>query len=333
LVGLFLLCSSALAVTHYVDLNSSNPVYPYTSWETAATNIQDAVDAAIDGDIVLVTNGTYSVGLPITITNSINVQSVNGPEVTIVDGRYSARGFYLGNVPCIISGLTITKCRFPNGAGVSCSGTLPVVTNSIFINNGSEDWGGGMSGGTANNCSFVGNYGGHNGGGMHQGIANNCEFIRNRASNGHHESFGAGMAGGIANNCTFISNSVSGTGGGFSGHGEGVSGGIANNCVFFRNSSSRGAGGMYEGTANNCTFTFNVGGTNSEIPPMDPVGGMAGGFANNCIFWHNSSLENFMGIFSIPHESNLSGTVAKYCCSPDVSHGVTGNITNNPVFI
>src|SRR5438445_7904968 len=53
---------NALPAVHYVDINSLSPTPPYTSWPTAATNIQDAVDAAVASDEIVVTNGIYSVG-------------------------------------------------------------------------------------------------------------------------------------------------------------------------------------------------------------------------------------------------------------------------------
>src|SRR5258706_15752999 len=61
--ALYALCvlmwQSALADVYYVDVNSTNATPPYLSWSTAATNIQDAVDAALAGDEVVVTNGIY----------------------------------------------------------------------------------------------------------------------------------------------------------------------------------------------------------------------------------------------------------------------------------
>jgi hypothetical protein len=52
----------ATAATLYVDIKNAAPSSPYTSWATAATNIQDAVDASAAGDNILVTNGLDGVG-------------------------------------------------------------------------------------------------------------------------------------------------------------------------------------------------------------------------------------------------------------------------------
>jgi hypothetical protein len=86
LVAGFLLANPCGAATLHVDLAGTAPVPPYSNWATAATNIQDAVDAASSNDVVLVTNGLYRLVSEIYIAKEIEIQSVNGAAATLVDG-------------------------------------------------------------------------------------------------------------------------------------------------------------------------------------------------------------------------------------------------------
>jgi hypothetical protein len=122
-----------------VDANGTNPVPPYISWATAATNIQDAVNVTGYGDTVLVTNGVYQYGgfsnsgsNRVYASNSQIIQSVNGPAVTIIKG-YQVPGTTNGAnaVRCVylqkgttLSGFTLTNGatqNFGQGGGLYCT--------------------------------------------------------------------------------------------------------------------------------------------------------------------------------------------------------------------
>ena len=80
----------------YVSPAGGN-VSPYDTWATAAHVIQDAVDAASAGDVVLVSNGVYSTGSGkrsacallnrVFVDKAIIVEALNGPGVTVIEGQ------------------------------------------------------------------------------------------------------------------------------------------------------------------------------------------------------------------------------------------------------
>ena len=183
---------------HYVDAASTNPISPYLSWETAATVIQDAINAAdTEGSTVLVADGIYSNGMAsspdafgenrVVITNELTVRSVHGPERTVIDGGGSRCAFLATNT--LLEGFTLSNGAAvgwygmdwdAEGAGArSLGGTL---LRCIVCNNRSSGPGGGLSGGLARNCLFVGNTAYYNaGGGAARAILQQCTLTSNIA--------------------------------------------------------------------------------------------------------------------------------------------------------
>jgi hypothetical protein len=207
------LANCAHAATHYVSLTSANPVAPFTDWSTAATNIQDAIDASTNGDLVLVTNGTYSTGgrlmgtdkttNRIVLNQAITVQSVNGPTFTVIQGRApvldssAVRCAWLTN-NATLSGFTVewgaTTFSPPGvGGGVWCASSSAVVANCIIVTNVADLLGAAMYQGTAENCFICSNTVAQSlGGAAYSSILLNCTVV----SNGSH----AGISGCFATN-------------------------------------------------------------------------------------------------------------------------------------
>ncbi len=216
----FLFVSITFAqVTHYVSTTGGN-ISPYTSWADAANNIQDAVNAAVAGDLVLVDDGTYVLSSNISITSGITVRSVNGYSLTIIDGNNATRCLYINHVDAVVDGFTIQNGYNPGGFGggvnIANGGTVQnclvsnnqardggglaldnggyvinsIITNNSADNNASNGYGGGvrlLNGGIVRGSLIYNNTSQRYGGGINiwnTGTVQNCTITGNDAPNG-----------------------------------------------------------------------------------------------------------------------------------------------------
>jgi parallel beta-helix repeat protein len=276
LLGVWLLFAGAAgAATRYVDLNNLTPAAPYTDWATAATNIQDAVDIAVEGEEILVTNGVYQTGARevdgmsnrVAVTKAVKVRSVNGPAVTQIvgsqvpgtrNGPAAVRCVYLANGAALV-GFTLTNGatqfspsphipEIDSGGGVLCAGLSAVVSNCVLTGNSASHNGGGAWWGTLNNCTLTGNIADDYGGGTVHGTLNNCLLTSNSASLG-----GGGAADGTLANCTLTGNSAS--------FGSGAYQSRLKNCIVYYNSAPYGDANYDYSTLNYCCTTPPLAGT------------------------------------------------------------------------
>ena len=113
-------CVKVGSAAIFVDATNENPVWPYATWATAATNVQDVFDSLItDGTTslsVTVTNGTYTITEPyIVISYPIRLESLEGPEVTTIRAASAtddARShFRLTHAGATVAGFTFSNAR------------------------------------------------------------------------------------------------------------------------------------------------------------------------------------------------------------------------------
>jgi parallel beta-helix repeat protein/predicted outer membrane repeat protein len=311
--------------------------------------IQEAIDAAVDEDTIVVLQGTYTGSGNRDIDFSgkaiiLRSTDPNNPDVvasTIVDPNGSEeephRGFYFHSgedANSVLQGFTMTNGYHENGGGMYCNSSSPTLTNCTFNGNSAVD-GGGMrsshSSPTLTNCTFSGNSASNHGGGIFSYDSNptliNCTFSTNYAG-----ECGGGMWNSESNpvmtNCTFRGNEADHDGGGIFNLMNNSS--TVSNCIFRGNSASNNGGGIYnyqsDPTVTNCTFRGNWANSNG--------GGMynyqSGPTVNNCILWSNTD----SGPVDESAQICGSGTpTITYCCVQGWtgSLGGTGNMGSDPL--
>jgi predicted outer membrane repeat protein len=259
-----------------VSQDSLNPSPPYGTWATAAHTIQEAVDVAVVGDEIVVTNGTYSSGgravgtsllvNRVAVDKPLTLRSANGPQFTIIQGYQvpgtingdgAVRCVYLTN-GAILSGFTLTNGatrtdgdydREQSGGGVWCESSAE-VSNCVVVGSSAGWGGGGAYGATLYNCTLAGNSA-YEGGGAYRTTLIHCTLTGNSAA------WGGGARETTLSDCRLTGNSAADGGGAFyctlynstltdnlaSGSGGGACAGTLNNCILAGNSASGSGGG------------------------------------------------------------------------------------------
>ena len=253
----FVLCLCLLATVATADTYVVDPIgtgdYP---------TIQDAINAAVNGDIIELTNGTFTGDGNRDLSfggKAITVRSQGGdPLQCTIDCQGSDAEWHTGfsfysleGASSQLEGLTIMGGYNLRGAGVSCIvGSSPTITRCIFRDNLALGTGSGRGGGlecdesspTITECLFIGNSSTVGGGiycfGASNPVITDCGFYNNTADNG----------GGIyIDLCTPT----------------------VSNCTFYGNDATIGGGAayLYEGSISltSCTFDQNSAGSGSAI--------------------------------------------------------------------
>mgnify|MGYP000942777456 CR=1 FL=1 len=291
------------------------------------TTIQAGIDAAVDGDTVLVADGTYTGDGNRDIDfegKAITVASENGPETCIVDcqgtanDRHTGFNFHQGETNgSVVSGFTVQNGYvWQSGGGISCDASSPTITDCIILRNT-------CYGGWSDNWTAEG----WGGGGIYvensTAVITHCIVSSNSAGN-------VGDGGGIycfnasptINSCTISDNYSDWNGGGIAGRSSSLN---IINCLITNNMGDNMGGGILcslsSSRISNCTIAGNVNRFWGEsggiyIQTSDVV-------IVNCLLWNNASQVFF----------NNEGSVnVSYSSIQDGFPGI-GNNFSNPLFV
>ena len=288
--------------------------------------IQAGIDAAVDGDEVVVAPGTYNENINF-LGKAITLRSSDGSGVTTIDAAGDGGSVVVclsrEGADTVLDGFTITGGFTDLGGGMFNYNSSPTVVNCTFLNN------------VASLCHF--NCAGHGGGMFNEGgspTVTNCTFRDNGAN------FGGGMANfnssPTVTNCTFTGNTAAG------GFGP-IGGGMCNiggnptvtNCTFEGNIASEGGGianGNSDSTITNCILW---GDSPNEI--WDQSGTIAVTYSNVQGGWPGTGNIDADPLFVAPGSGDYRLSSGSPCIdaadNTAVPMGIDTDLDGNPRFV
>jgi len=232
-IGILLISTVAFSATIYVPDNYAN--------------IQDAINASVNGDTVIVRAGTYLGGLNFN-GKAICLRSEHGPQCTTISGGKSVVTFDSGEtVSSVLDGFHITNGYDYHGGGISISSSHPTIINNIISGNSVSSRGGGISTYRSNaiikNNIISMNLAGRSGGGISIESTSSPTIVGNTITG--NKSNGSGNRGGggvlcyqsspfITNN-TIIGNTATENGGGISSYSSAAP--VVTNTILWNNTA------------------------------------------------------------------------------------------------
>jgi len=327
----FVVCGYAFGgQTIYVDAVDGNDNNNGLTPEAAFATIQKGIDTALNGNTVLVADGTYLGDGNRDIDfkgKAITVRSENGPQTCIIncqgkdDYPHYHRGFYFHNTEseyAVLEGFTILNGVNSSGGGIFCTdGASPTIRNNIIEGNRipfGSDGGGGIACKRGASPVIVGNVirnnycePGGGGGGIHCYEAGS-PLIYYNVITGNHANGGGGIEIAYGTNAvTIVGNLI-----------------VANDAI---------AAGAITSWATNCDLTISnntiVGNvaefTSGGIYIEDTINAAI----TNCIIWGNRDQNGMI------ESSQITGSSTNYSCIQGWtgSLGGIGNIGDNPLFV